>query len=366
MKKRLWSYCLLSTVCCLLFFSACSDEKPGQPMQTPAAPVTVGEAVRMEVPVHVRAIGNVEAYSTVEVKSRVAGELLRVNFREGQDVNKGDLLFSIDPRPYENELAKALAQLAKDTALAKKAEDDVVRYTGLYQDQLVSRDAYETVRSNAEALRATIEADRAAVESARLSLSYCSIYAADAGRTGSLLVHQGNLIKANEEKPMVTINRITPVYVNFSVPERQLPEIRKYMQSGKLKVAAYASDEDRISGEGTLTFVDNAVDTATGTIRLKATFANDDKRLWPGQFVSVTITLTTIADAVVAPSRAIQTGQQGQFIFVVANGIAELRPVRAGLTHGDVTVIEEGLKPGEQVVTDGHMRLMPGAKVEIK
>jgi len=332
----------------------------------PAVPVTVGEAVSRAVPVQLRAIGNVEAYSTVEVKSRVAGELLKVNFREGQDVNKGDLLFNIDPRPYENELAKAEAGLAKDTALAKKAEDDVVRYTGLYQDQLVSRDAYETVRSNAEAMRATIEADKVAVESARLSLSYCSVYAAVSGRTGSLLMHQGNLIKANEDRPMVTINGITPVYVNFSVPEQYLPEIRKYMQSGKLKVAASISDEESDSGDGILTFVDNAVDAATGTIRLKATFANENKRLWPGQFASVVMTLTTIDDAVVAPSQAVQTGQRGQFVFVIANGLAELRPVRAGLTHGDVTVIEEGLKPGEQVVTDGHMRLTPGAKVEIK
>lgn len=365
MKKILLLCCLLSTVYSLLFLPACSSKKE-QSVKKPVVPVTVGAVIKKTVPVQIRAIGNVEAYSTVSVKARVGGDLTHVYFREGQDVNKGDMLFTIDPRLYKTALESAKANLVRDTALAKKADEDLRRYTELLRDELVSRSQYEQIFANAEALKATVDADKAVVENARLQVEYCTIYAPIAGRTGSLLVNQGNLIKANDDKPMVIINQLQPVYVNFSVPEQYLPEIKKYMSAGKLNVEAFLSKEDKKSFHGVLSFMDNTVDTATGTIKLKATFSNKEKALWPGQFVTVRMTLSNIQDAVVVPTQAIQTGQQGQFVFVVKDGTVELRPVTAGITYEDVTVIEKGLSAGDEVVTDGQMRLMPGAKVEIR
>ncbi|RJQ49653.1 MAG: efflux RND transporter periplasmic adaptor subunit [Nitrospiraceae bacterium] len=349
----------------LLFLLACSQEKSKQATGFPPAPVSVASSASASVPVLLHAIGNVDAYSTVGVRSRVGGELLRVNFREGQDVKKGDLLFAIDPGPYQTALEAAQANLLKDTALAKKAANDAVRYTALFQDQLVSRDDYERILSTAEALNAAVEADKALVENARLQLGYCSINAPISGRTGTILADLGNLIKANDDRPMVTINQIQPIYVSFSVPEQDLPEIRKHMTLGKVAVEAFITGDERPE-EGTLTFVDNTVDPATGTIVLKATFDNRERALWPGQFVNVQMTLTTIREAVVVPSQAVQTGQQGQFVFVIKEGLAELRPVKPGITYKNMTVIENGLSPDEQVVTDGQIRVMPGAKVEIK
>jgi multidrug efflux system membrane fusion protein len=357
---------LLSALFLLLFLSACSNDKPKQFLKIPAVPVTIAPAIKETVPIQIKAIGNVESYSTVGIKARVGGELVRVNFKEGQDLNKGDLLFTIDQRIYQTALEAAQANLVKAAALAKKADDDVVRYTALFQEQLVSKDDYERIQANAEALKAAAAADIAAVENARLQLEYCSIIAPISGRSGSLLVNQGNLIKANDDKPMVVINQIQPIYVRFSVPEQNLSEIKKHMADGKLRVEASISDDYEKSADGVLTFIDNTVDSATGTIKLKATFDNREHALWPGQFVTVRITMATILDAVLVPTQAVQTGQQGQFVFVVKEDTAELRPVNAGITHEDMTVIENGLAPGEQVVTDGQILLMPGAKVEIK
>ncbi len=360
---------LLLIVLCIpamFLLDVCSNKKSEQPKTAPAAPVTVEAAGRKTMPVQLRAIGNVEAYASVQIKSRVAGELTKVHFREGQDVNKGDLLFTIDPRPFKAALESAQANQARDTALAKKADEDVKRYTELMKEELVSRDRYEQVIANAEAMKATVNADKAAVENARLQLNYCTIYAPISGRTGSLLVNEGNQIKANDDKPMVVIYQMQPVYVAFSVPEQNLSEIKKFMSRGKLGVEAYISGEDKSPVQGVLTFIDNAVDTSTGTIMMKATFDNRERTLWPGQFVTVRITLATIHDAVVVPAQAVQTGQQGQFVFVVKGDAAELRTVTTGITHKEMTVIEKGLAPGEQVITDGQMRLAPGAKVEIK
>ena len=356
---------IIQLLIAMMLLHACSGEKPQQPLKNIAVPVTVAPAIRKTVPVQIKAIGNVEAYSTVSIKARVSGELMRVHFSQGQFVNKGDLLFSIDPRTYKTELETAKANLAKDTALSRKADNDVVRYSELFQEQLVSRDDYEKTLANAAALEATLEADRAAVENARLQLDYCSIYAPVPGRTGSLLVDQGNLIKDNDV-PLVVINQIQPVYAAFAVPELILADIKKHMSSGKLRVEARISNGGESIEEGTLTFIDNTVDPATGTIRLKAAFANNEKNLWPGQFVNVVLTLTARPDAVVVPAQAVQTGQQGQFVFVIKGDSAELRPVKTGISYEDMTVIEQGLESGEQVVTDGQMRLIPGAKVEIK
>lgn len=350
----------------LAFLPSCSKGKEQQ-MKKPPVPVTVGTVIKKTVPVQIRAIGNVEAYSTVSIKARVGGELEKVYFHEGQDVKKGALLFTIDPSVYKTALESAKANLVRDMALAKKAEEDIVRYKELYKEQLVSSSQYEQIFANAEALKATVEGDKAAVENARLQLSYCSIYAPISGRTGSLLVDQGNLIKANDDKPMLVINQIQPVYVSFSVPEKNLPEIKKYMAGGKLGIEALISKEDKRPEQGVLTFVDNAVDITTGTIKLKGTFANKEKRLWPGQFVSLILTLTTKPDAIVIPSQAVQAGQKGQYVFVVKDDMTvEYRPVNVVMILNGDAVIEKGLNPGDKVVTDGQLNLIPGAKVEIK
>lgn len=352
----------------LTFLPACSRSKSEVRPQAAPVPVLVSTVIQKTVPVEVKTIGNVEAYTSVSVKARVGGELKQVHFREGQEVKKGDLLFTIDPRPYEAALKESQAKLARDRALWKKAQDDAQRYAQLIKNDLISREQYEQVTANAQALGATVQADEAAVENARLQLSYCYIYSPVTGRTGSLLIHQGNLIKADDEKnPIVVIHQIQPIYVSFAVPEKHLPEIKAAMARGAPPVKAVIAGEESRPVEGTLTFVDNRVDQATGTIRLKATFKNDDRRLWPGQFVEVALGLGSRPDALVVPAPAVQTGQGEQFAFVVKpDHTVEYRAVEVErITEGEA-VIKSGLAAGEQVVTEGHLRLVPGARVEIK
>lgn len=357
---------ILSILLMAGFFSACSKGK-SPPFQKPVVPVTVATVVQKTIPVQINAIGNVEAYSIASVKSQIGGVLTRVHFREGQDVNRGDLLFTIDPRPYEVALKQVEANLAKDNAQLENARKEVSRYEELVKKGYVAQQQYDQISTNAAALEATVNADNALVENARLQLKYCYIYSPINGRTGNLIVNEGNLIKANADSPIVVINQIQPIYVTFSVPEQYLGEIKKYMSSGKLKVKVVIGKDEKHPEAGVLTFVDNTVDTSTGTIKLKATFTNRDRRLWPGQFVDVVMTLTVRPDAVVVPSQAIQTGQKGLFVFVIKPDLtAESRPVVTGLTFEEETVVEKGLQSGERVVTDGQMRLFPGAKVELK
>jgi multidrug efflux system membrane fusion protein len=348
-----------------LFSSACSDEKSKKPAPG-SIPVIVGTAIQKTVPVQLRAIGNVQAYSTVTVKSKVGGELVRVHFTEGQDVRKGDVLFTIDPRPYEAALKQAEANLERDLAQAKHAREDARRYESLIQKGVVPQQQYDKFRTDADALEATVLADRAAVENAKIQLGYCSIHSPIDGRTGSIIVHQGNHIKA-EDINLVVINQIIPIDVTFSVPEQYLSEIKKFMASGKLQVEALVPMNEEKPERGVITFIDNAVDTTTGTIRLKGTFANREKKLWPGQFVNVMLILTTEPNAIVVPSEAIQTGQQGQYVFVVKQDLTvESRPVVTGRTVDTETVVHKGLNRDEKVVTDGQLLLYPGARVEIK
>lgn len=346
----------------------CSEGKSEAPKVLPPVPVTVAQVVRRDVPVELKAIGNVEAYSTVSIKSRIGGELLKVHFQEGQEVSKGDLLFTIDPRPYEAALAEARARLAKDAALLKKARQDAERYASLIQKQVVSQEQYDQVKANLASLEATVKADEAAVENAKLQLSYCYIYAPISGRTGSLLANAGNLIKASDDtKSMVVIRQIQPIYVAFSVPEQYLPKIKERWTRGKLPVKVSLPNTGGQKLEGELTFMENTVDPATGTILLKATFANRDKTLWPGQFVDVVVELDKQPDALLIPSHAVQTGQQGPYVFVVdAGNVAEMRLVRLGRSVGQESVVEQGLQEGDRVVTEGQIRLVPGAKVEVK
>jgi multidrug efflux system membrane fusion protein len=376
----------------LFLLSSCSGEKKERPVV--ALPVEVAPVVQKTVPVQLRIIGNVQAYSTVTVKSRVAGQIMRVYFREGQDVTKGELLFMIDPRPFEAALKQAEANLERDLAQVKQAEANLERdraqernaeaeanrYKLLFERGVVARQQYDKFRTDWEALVATVEADRAAkanaeaavladraaIENAKLQLSYCSIHSPMDGRTGSLLVQEGNIIKENDVS-LVVINQITPIYVSFSAPEQYLGEIKKYMRTGTLKVEAIVPNNEGSTYQGFISFVDNAVDTATGTIKLKGTFTNKERRLWPGQFTNVVLTLTSEPNTIVVPSQTIQTGQQGQYVFIVNPDLTvESRSVVVGRTTDGETVIVKGLTPDEKVVTDGQLRLYPGVKVEIK
>ena len=351
--------------------SACSQDANGtartaQPSK-PAVPVTVSAVIKKNVPVQLKAIGKVQAYSMVTVKAQIDGELMSVHFKEGQDVRKGDLLFTIDPRPFESQLKQAEANLAKDKAQLANAKRQVERYGAVVTKGFVSQEQYDTLTSNASALEATVRADEAAMENTRLSLKYCYIKAPIDGCTGELKVNAGNIIKQNDEtKPLVTINQVSPVYVSFAVPEANLVDIKKHMKGGKLEVYATVSGNQQDPVRGELTFLDNAVDFTTGTIQLKAEFSNTDRALWPGQFSNVTVTLTEQKDAIVVPFEAVQTGQQGQYAFVLKpDSTVEYRLVSTGKILGKEIIIENGLAPGDSVVIDGQLRLANGSKVKV-
>lgn len=342
---------------------ACGGKKAPPPS---AVPVTAADAVQKDVRMVVTAIGTVEAYKTVSLKALIAGQIIKVHFKEGQDVRKGDLLFTIDPRPYQAALAQAKAQLARDRAQLVSAAAQAGRYADLVKKDYVTQQQFDDANANAEALKATVKADEANVQDASISLGYCSIRASMDGRLGNLLVQEGNLVKANDV-PLVTLNQVTPVYVAFSVPEQQLAEIRREEAKGPLAVAAAFPGASGAAFTGSLSFIDNAVDSATGTILLKATFPNEDKTLWPGQFVNVTLDLSVIKDAVIVPTQAVQQGQQGSYLYAIKpDGTVDMRLVKTGQARNGETVIEDGVKAGEKVVTDGQLRLYPGARVEIK
>lgn len=346
---------------------ACSSGSKDKYGSGKAVPVTVAEAVQKDVPMQLSAIGNVEAYKTVSVRARIGGELEEVYFAEGDYVKEGDLLFLIDPRPYQAALQQAEANLGRNSVQAANAEKDAQRYAVLVKDGIVTKEQYEQMRTAADALNAAVRADRAAKENARLQLEYCKIRAPLTGRTGKLMIDRGNMIKANDDTPLVVINQILPIYVSFSVPEKELPLIKKHQNDGKLKVEALIPGLKTPSPAGELTFINNTVDTTTGTILLKATFANTDRELWPGQFVKVQMTLGIQPGAVVVPSQAVQSGQSGSYVFVIKNDLtAEMRMVEAGRATNGELVIEKGINPGETVVTDGQLQLSTGTTVEIK
>ena len=357
----------IAVVALAMVFMTRSEGTPQREKAEASASIKMAVAKRKEVPVQLQAVGTVEAHATVSIKSRIDGQLVGVHFREGQDVKKGDLLFTIDPRPHEAAIKEARARLARDTALADKADIDARRYAELVAKNFVSSDKFEQFRANAEALKATVAADRAALERAQLNLEYCHIKSPMSGRTGRILVDEGAQIKANDDKGgMVEIMQIMPIYVGFAVPQQYLAEIKTRMATGPLKVEAAIPESQIEPQTGTLSFLDNKVNTQTGTVLLKGTFANTDRLLWPGQFVTATLTLATRSDVVVIPSVAVQIGQDGQFVYVVKPDMTvEIRPVALGMTLGDEVVIEKGLGGDEKVVTEGQLRLVPGAKVRI-
>jgi multidrug efflux system membrane fusion protein len=332
-----------------------------------AVPVTTAPVIQKSVPIDIEGIGTVIAASTVAVRAQITGELTSVHFKEGEEVQQGQVLVTLDKRPLEAALAQSEATLTRDLAQAANARAQATRYQDLLQRGIATREQVDTMTTQAAALEATVGADRAAVDNAKVQLAYATITAPIAGRTGLLQVHPGNLVRANDTTPIVTINKIQPVYVSFAVPEAQLPQLKRYMQQGQLRVIARAPDDPDAQSVGKITFIDNAVDVTTGTIKVKGTFPNEDRRLWPGQYVNVNVTLTTDPTAIVVPSMAVQTGQQGTYVFVVKpDQTVDLRSVAVARTRGDDTVIKSGLKPGETVVTDGQIRLTPGSRVSIK
>ena len=377
-----WCVLLVASV---LALASCTS-KGSQPTARKGeggVPVTVALATQRDVPLQIEVIGNVEAYSTITVKAQVGGAITQVHFREGEFVKAGDLLFTIDTRPLNAMLNEVEANLAKDeaalgqaeanhvrdTAQQKYAQSQADRYGRLFQSGIVSKDQAEQMRSNADALAAGVKADEAAVRSARaaivatkatvdnarVQLGYTTMRSPIDGRTGNIMVKQGN------------INQVEPIYVTFSVPESQLPDIKRYMAVGKLPVLATPQADATAQERGVLTFVDNSVDATTGTIKLKGTFPNTDHKLWPGVFVRVTLRLTTQPNAVVVPNQAVQTGQEGPFVFVVkTDRSVESRPVIIGARVDQDIVIASGIQPGETVVTEGQLRLAPGIKVQIR
>ncbi len=361
----------LSAIFVVAIFStlSCSRDSSakGRPQSRPEVPVTVAAAVQKDVPVQIKAIGKVQAYSTVTVKAQVPGELLSVHFREGQDVRKGDLLFTIDPRPFEAQLKQAEANLARDRAQLANAKKQTERYGTVVSKGYVSQDQYDSISANASALDATVRAGEAAVENAKLSLKYCYIRSPIDGCAGELKVHAGNVVKANDEAlPLVVINQVSPIFVTFSVPEQNLPEIKKHKAEGKLEVFASVPGSENELARGELTFMDNAVDFSTGTIQLKAQFSNKDRSLWPGQFTNVSLTLEQQKGAVLVPFEAVQAGQHAQYVFVVkSDNTVEYRTVSPGRTIGADVIIEKGVSPGESVVTDGQFRLADGSRVKV-
>jgi multidrug efflux system membrane fusion protein len=379
MNRSLATFILGAAASCAVATAACSGEGAsnapgaaggrggGRGRGDQTVPVTVASVVQKSMPIEIRVIGSVEAYSVVSVHAQITGQLQQVNFKEGDDVQKDQVLFALDRRPLEAALLQAEANLQRDIAQAANAKSVAQRYVDLAGRGIATTEQVETNRAASAALDATVEADRAAVENAKVQLQYATIASPIAGRTGALMVHEGNLVRAADTTPLVVINQVAPIYVSFAIPEARLPELKRYMAAGSLPVEASPPNDNQPSSHGRISFIDNSVDQTTGTIRIKATFPNDDHRLWPGQFVNVAVALTKDPTAVVVPTAAVQVGQQGQYTFVVkTDHSVEYRPVVVERTSGLETVIKSGLKPSEVVVTDGHLRLVAGSHVSIK
>ncbi len=377
MSNRLPSYCVvLAALAASLGTAACSGSEAVTSTppaggrgggQGAAVPVTTAVVAEKAIPLELAAIGSAEAYQTVAVRAQITGALTSVRFKEGDDVAKDQVLFTLDRRPLEAALEQAKANLQRDTAQAANAKAQAQRFQDLAARGIATKEQVDTSAAGSAALEATLEADRAAVENATVQLQYATIAAPIAGRTGTLMVHEGNLVRANDVTPLVVINQVTPINVSFGIPEARLPDLKAYMAKGSVKVEALAPTDTGEPSVGRITFVDNAVDPTTGTIRIKGVFPNEARHLWPGQFVNVTVTLTTDPHAIVVPTTAVQTSQTGQYVFVVkSDQTVELRTVKVARAADAETVIQNGLKAGETVVTDGQLRLTPGSRISVK
>ena len=336
------------------------------PKGPPAVPVNVALVSQELVPFRIQAIGNVEAYSTVAVKARADGQIIEVGFKEGEEVRKRQVLFKIDPRPFEAALRQAEANALRDAAASEQARSQERRYQELLDKNFISKEAYAQIRTNATTAEATARASQAALDNAKLNLEYCTITAPIEGYAGKIQIQMGNLVKANDVNPLVVINQVHPIYVNFAVPEQRLAEVREHMALDSLAVEALLPGVDKTAATGALIFVDNAVDPSTGTIRLRARFANKENTLWPGQFVGVSVRLFEQPDAIVIPSQAVQTGPEGQYVYVVGQDLlVDVRRIKVQRTEGERAIVTSGLAKGERVVTRGQLRLGPKTRVQI-
>jgi multidrug efflux system membrane fusion protein len=371
-KTRAAPLLMISPLCgCLLAlasaFSGCSEKAKGSDAQkkvsSPPVPVVVAQAEAKDVPVELRNVGNVEAFATVTIRSQITGQITKIHFREGQEVKAGDLLFTIDPRPSEGALKQAEADLKRDQAQLVSVRLEFERSKKLLESGIGSRDDYDKAEAAYHALEATIMSDEAAVSRARVQVEFTSIQSPIDGRTGNLMVKEGNVVKAPDDF-LVTINQVHPIYITFSAPELELPAIRQRMKASPLIVEGEVPGETGEPARGELAFIDNAVDTTTGRIKLKAVFSNTNDVLWPGQFLQTRLILRTLNHATVVPDPAIQSSQTGDFVFVVkADSTVQKRPVVVGLSRGGMTVVENGVQAGETVVTDGQLRLKDGSPV---
>jgi len=342
-----------------------AKESRKAPKGPPAVPVTVAAVLQETVPIRLQAIGNVEAYQTVAVKARVDGQIVTVNFREGDPVKKNEVLFRVDPRPYEAALRQAEANALRDKAARDQARSQEKRYQELLEKNFVSKEAYAQIRTNAATAEASAAASQAALENARLNLEYCTIVSPLDGYVGKVLLAAGNMVRANDVNALAVINQVRPIYVNFAVPEQSLPEVRKYRAAGPLAVET-VPEPGAPPARGELFFVDNAVDPSTGTIRLRARFPNTDAALWPGQFVNVTLRLYDQVDAIIIPAPAVQNGPEGQYVYVVGQDlVANVRKIAVQRTDGERVIVASGLQKGERVVTRGQLRLGPKTRVQI-
>lgn len=341
---------------------ACSRQRRGDP---PAVPVTVAPVQQRTVPFEITAPGSVEPQRAVAVSAQVSGIVTSVRFREGDEVQAREVLLQIDPRPYRNALQQAEAALSRDVIQLTNARRQVERYQGLARSEYITTEQFEALQTTAQSLEATVKSDSAAVDNARLNLEYTTIRSPISGRTGSLLIKEGNVVRAPGSGPLVTVNQTRPILVRFAVPAPYLPLIRQY-QGHDLRVRALpANDSTALTGE--LVFVDNAVDTTTGTIMLKAQFENANRTLWPGQFVTATLTLYEQKDAIVVPAAAVVEVESGNYVYVIgADGKALNRPVVVGRSVGEDVIVTQGLGAGETVVADGQLRLVPGARVQVR
>jgi membrane fusion protein, multidrug efflux system len=369
--QRLVPSILFLLLTAVLFISRCGPKEQGQAAGSsgarPPAPVVVANVEQRDIPVQISAIGNVEPYQTVQIRSQVNGQIQKIFFKEGEDVRQGQPLFQLDKRPFQADLEKAIGQMKHDQAQAENSRIQADRYSGLEKQGIVSHEQAEQLRTQAKADASAVEADKANVEAARVQLQYTYIVAPIDARTGSLMINLGNLVKANDTPYLLQLNQVTPIYVTFSVPEANLDRVRHRFSSGQLKVLAYPKGQADSPAEGRLTFIDNGVDTTTGMLKLKGTFPNGDRRLWPGEFVDVALVLSTQRNVVVVSTRAIQSGQQGEYVYVVrTDSTAESRPVKTAGAYQNVTLIADGLKPGEQVIVNGQLRVAPNAKVVVQ
>jgi multidrug efflux system membrane fusion protein len=337
----------------------------GQPAQAPAVAVGVATAVSKPVPVEFGTIGTVTTYATVALKSRIDGEIMEVHLKDGQDVKAGDLLFTIDSRAIRAQLEQVQANLARDQALLISAQREVERQNSLVKKNFASKQAVDQARASADSLAASVQADQAAIDAVKVQLSYTEIRAPIDGRAGVVNLPRGNMVKANDTGALVVLNQLRPIYIAFALPQRELPRVRQAMAGGPLTVSATIPGDSGLPLTGNLTFVDNAVDPSTGTIQLRATFDNEETRLWPGQFVNVTLTLRVERAAIVVPDAAVQQGQNGAYVFVVrSDSTVEMRPVIVDRSLAGESVIASGLAAGESVVVEGQLRLTPGMRVE--